>query len=57
MVQEAFSIALIPDGWTQPDMKMDFLGLEAFLIYKSFEKRLLIIRIEDIRSGHSAGKK
>lgn len=51
---EAFSIALIPDGWSQPSLLMDFMGIGAFIIKPNFEKRLIIIGMKDISTGHTA---
>ena len=54
MCEEAVSIALIPDGWKQPSMSLEFMGLGAFIINNSFEKRLLVLGMGDISSGHTA---
>lgn len=56
MCQEAISIALMPDGWKQPSLTLEFLGLGAFIINKSFEKRLLVLGLTDISRGHTAEK-
>lgn len=54
MCQNACSISIIPDGWTHPNVKLEFLAIAALLINESFEKQLLVIGMEVLNDGHSA---
>ena len=54
MCQNACSISIIPDGWTHPNVKIEFLAIAVLLINESFEKQLLVIGMEVLNDGHSA---
>ena len=45
---------MIPDFWTQPNVKIEYLGLAALLINKSFKKELVILGFVEMREGHTA---
>ena len=54
MCQEARSICIIPDGWTPPYIKTEFIGIAAILISESYQRQLVILGMHEMPDGHSA---
>lgn len=54
MCDSAFSITIIPDGWTPVHVKLEYLGVVGLLINDRFEKSLVVFGLEDLPDGHSA---
>ena len=56
MCQSVYSIALIPDGWTPPHAKVEFLGIGGLCINSTFDKTLVILGLGEMNEGHTAEK-
>ena len=51
---EAASICLIADGWTCSVTRREFLGLATLVTNADFSKRIILIGLTELLSGHSA---